>query len=165
MLRLRHLRLPRTLLTAAGRQAGAGAGALGALRALHTADSQRVTHAADGAGSWRAAGTTTAAVTASALLAAQASAEEAPAVAAAPPPDPSSVLQGLKKISDAKEVVLYQYATCPFCNKARRAAARCAPWHMSAGGLSADNPTAVSLQTTAQGVPGLSQHSLQGGGS
>jgi hypothetical protein len=123
MLRLRHLRLPRTLLTAAaGRQAGAGTPApLGALRALHTADSQRVTHVADGAGSWRAAGTTTAAVTASALLAAQASAEEAPAAAPAPPPpDPSSVLQGLKNISDAKEVVLYQYSTCPFCNKARR---------------------------------------------
>ena len=27
-------------------------------------------------------------------------------------------LPGLKSIKDAKEIVLYQYAVCPFCNKA-----------------------------------------------
>lgn len=34
-------------------------------------------------------------------------------------------LSGLKSIRDAKEVVLYQYAVCPFCNKVRPTDRRC----------------------------------------
>jgi hypothetical protein len=114
-------RLPRALLAVGRATGGHAGGGAGALPALHTVESQRFSRGAEGTTAWRAAGTASVAVTASALLAAQASAEEqAPPAAAAPPPDPSSVLRGLKKLSDAKEVVLYQYATCPFCNKARR---------------------------------------------
>jgi microsomal prostaglandin-E synthase 2 len=49
------------------------------------------------------------------------------AAAAPAKPDPASTLKGLKRLSDAKEVVLYQYATCPFCNKVRRGWLRPAP--------------------------------------
>lgn len=31
----------------------------------------------------------------------------------------AEALSGLKNIRDAKEIVLYQYAVCPFCNKVR----------------------------------------------
>jgi hypothetical protein len=32
-------------------------------------------------------------------------------------PSPADALPHLKRLSDAKEVVLYQYEVCPFCNK------------------------------------------------
>ena len=120
--RLRHLRAPRALLASGRQPAAPAAVATSAARAVHTAaECQRLASVADASATfWRAAGTTAVAVTASTLLAAQASAEEAPAAGPAPKPDPTSVLLGLKKLSDAKEVVLYQYATCPFCNKVPR---------------------------------------------
>jgi hypothetical protein len=146
-------RLPRLLGAAGLRKAGCqpSAGA-GVLRALQTAAGQGSASTADAPSPWLSVGKVSA-VTASALLASQAAAEEA-APAPAAPPDPTSVLRGLKKLSDAKEVVLYQYATCPFCNKARARARR-------AGRRAA----CLTLPPrTAARVPGLPQNPLQSGG-
>lgn len=75
--------------------------------------SQQAARAAAASPSWRKEGAVGAFAAASALaaLAASASCE-------GPVKEP---LAGLKSIRDAKEVVLYQYAVCPFCNKASSA--------------------------------------------
>jgi hypothetical protein len=85
--------------------------------ALH-AECQRVNHAADGSSSWGQAGAVAAVAASAALASSQTHAAEA-AVAPAKQ-DPASALKGLKRLADAKEVVLYQYEVCPFCNKVRR---------------------------------------------
>lgn len=108
--------------------------------------------------SWRTgAAFTASALVASAMLSTRAVAEEPVKAAAAaavpapplPPKDPASVLQGLASIADAKEVVLYQYEVCPFCNKARR---------------ERHAQTTDSRATAAARLPGLPQDSVPGGG-
>ena len=61
------------------------------------------------------------ALTAGSLVLASASASSVAAAEAAPPPEPANALPQLEQLSDVKEVVLYQYEVCPFCNKVPRA--------------------------------------------
>ena len=119
-------RLPRALLAAGRRSLNGPTAAHGFVaRALH-AECQRGSQAAESSSSWGSASAVAVIATSAALASSQTFAAEA-AVAPAKP-DPASTLKGLKRLSDAKEVVLYQYATCPFCNKVRREWLRHVAW-------------------------------------
>ena len=145
-------RLPRALLVAGRRSAGGPAAASGRVeRALHAETSQRSSRAADGSSSWVPASAVAALAASAALASPQTFAAEA--VVAPAKQDPASTLKGLKRLSDAKEVVLYQYEVCPFCNKVRRE--RCCR-----RGQSCDERGAAA----AQGLPGLPRDSVQGCG-
>ena len=120
-------RLPRALLAAGRRSLSGPPAAHGCVaRALH-AECQRGSQAADSSSSWGSASAVAVLATSAALASSQTFASEAAVVPAAKP-DPASTLKGLKRLSDAKEVVLYQYATCPFCNKVRREWLRHVAW-------------------------------------
>ena len=119
--------LPRALLAAGRRSLNGPSAANGCVSRLLHAECQRVNHAADGSSPWGSASAVGVLATSAALASSQTHAEEAVVVPAKP--DPSSTLKGLKRLSDAKEVVLYQYATCPFCNKVRLER----PWHQLCG--------------------------------
>jgi hypothetical protein len=88
------------------------------VRALHSAS--RAAAASDDASLGSRAALVASAFAATTLLSATALAEQA-AVAATLPNDPADALKSLKSLADAKEIVLYQYEVCPFCNKARTA--------------------------------------------
>ena len=88
------------------------------VRALHSAT--RAAAASDDAVLGSRAALVASAFAATTLLSATALAEQA-AVAATLPNDPADALKSLKSLADAKEIVLYQYEVCPFCNKARTA--------------------------------------------
>ena len=119
-------RLPRALLAAGRRSLSGPPAAHGCVaRALH-AECQRGSQAADSSSSWGSASAVAVLATSAALASSQTFAAEAAVVPAKP--DPASTLKGLKRLSDAKEVVLYQYATCPFCNKVRREWLRHVAW-------------------------------------
>ena len=118
-------RLPRALLGAGRRSLNGPTTNVCVARALH-AECQRVSNVPDASSSW--SGVSAVAVLAtSAALASSPTSASSEAAAAPAKPDPASTLKGLKRLSDAKEVVLYQYATCPFCNKVRRGWLRPAP--------------------------------------
>ncbi len=108
-------RLPRALGRLASRSTEASS-----VRALHALPGARAVTGAHDAGSGRATIAVSALAATALLSSSAAAAEEAPAVAT-PPPNPAEALKGLKSLADAKEIVLYQYEVCPFCNKARRA--------------------------------------------
>ena len=142
-------RLPRALLDAGRRSLNSSTVNGCVARALH-AECQRVSHAADASSSWGSAGTVALLTTSAALASSQTFAAEAAVVPAKP--DPASTLKGLKRLSDAKEVVLYQYATCPFCNKVR------SEW------LAPRSLFVTPCAAPAQGVSGLPQDTVQGSG-
>ena len=117
--------LPRSSLPfpMAGRQAGSGLCKMLRVAArgrstLAGASSRRcAVVACDGAPAWQGAAssglpTLAAAAAFSGVAAAQAACEAA---------DSAPALANLKSIRDAKEIVLYQYAVCPFCNKVQQA--------------------------------------------
>jgi hypothetical protein len=105
-------RLPRALAKAGPRAEVA------AVQALHS--SSRVLPLPDEPSLGSRAALVATAFAATSLLSATALAEQA-AVAApvAAPKDPADTLKGLASLGDAKEIILYQYEVCPFCNKAR----------------------------------------------
>jgi len=121
-------RLPRVLGLALRRAEAGGP------RALHALQGSAAEERDNGSSRLRAAFAVSALAAGSALMSTstRAAAEEAASVA-----KPADMLQGLKSLADAKEIVLYQYEVCPFCNKAR--AARCVP-----DGLALSGPRVTS---------------------
>lgn len=120
-------RLPRVLGLALRRAEAGGP------RALHALQGSAAEERDNGSSRLRAAFAVSALAAGSALMSTSTrAAAEAASVA-----KPADVLQGLKSLADAKEIVLYQYEVCPFCNKAR--AARCVP-----DGLALSGPRVTS---------------------
>ena len=110
---LRRLPAPRALA-----RAGSLRAEVAAVQALHS--SSRVLPLPEEASVGSRAALVASAFAATTLLSATALAEQAPVAAAvAAPKDPADTLKSLKSLGDAKEIILYQYEVCPFCNKAR----------------------------------------------
>ena len=149
-------RLPRALARAAPLRAE-----VAAVQALHS--SSRVLPLPDESSLGSRAALVATAFAATSLLSATALAEQAPvATPVAAPKDPADTLKGLASLGDAKEIILYQYEVCPFCNKAREwSRSRRVLCMRRLGSKSPDR----GGRTTVAGVPGLPQDPVQGGGS
>jgi hypothetical protein len=131
------------------------------VRALHSAS--RAAAASDDAALGSRAALVASAFAATTLLSATALAEQA-AVAATLPNDPADALKSLKSLADAKEIVLYQYEVCPFCNKARTATVVPCDVCPVVARQAPTNTATACFSVPAARFPRLPPDPLQGGG-